>query len=105
MKAALSPILTFNFSLLLAVVQIHLRGHLRELPHLRPVDAPLFAARELVEEEPPELLALAAEHELFGEGLGRVEETEAGVCDDAYAFQSHQRAYDVCEVRRQAERV
>src|SRR5919107_344019 len=106
MKAALSTTLTFASLLFpFAFFEVHHRGHLGELPHLRPVDAPLFAARDLVEEDAPELLALAAQHELLGEGPGRVDEAEAGVCDDAYAFQGHQRAYDVGEVRGQAERV
>src|SRR5215211_3091664 len=56
--------------------EVGLCGELGELPHLRPVDAPLVAPRELVEEDAAELLALALEHELLGVGPGRLEEAE-----------------------------
>src|SRR2546430_11677062 len=89
-----------------SLFQVHLSSHLRQLPHLAPFDAAFgVASHDLVEDQFAKELALASEHELFSVGLGRVEEAELRVGDDADAFERHQGADDVGEVGGQTERI
>src|SRR5215213_3774930 len=86
-------------------LEIHLRRHLRELPHSRPGDltVSILAASQLVEDHLAKDLALASQHELLRKRLRRLEKAETRIGHDANAFERHQRAHDVGEVCRQTE--
>ena len=81
-------------------LQIHIGGHLGEFPNLRPFDpgCSVLAAGELVEDQIAEVLPFPAQHELFRIGLSCFKEAEAGIGNDADAFERHQRSHDVGEV-------
>src|SRR2546430_15662592 len=85
-----------------SLFQVHLSSHLRQLPHLAPFDAAFrVASHDLVQNQFAKELALASEHELFGVGLGRVEEAELRVGDDADFFLNNQAPADVGALARQ----
>src|SRR5215510_3174622 len=78
---------------------------LRQFPHLVPLDFVILAVDQLLNQQVAELTALAFEHELFGVRLGHVEEAEVRVERQADAFERHDRAHHVGEIRRDRERV
>src|SRR5262245_23169656 len=78
---------------------------LRQLPHLVPLDFVILAVDQLLDQQVAELTALALEHELFGVRLGDVEEAEVRVERQADAFERHDRAHHIGEIRRDRERV
>src|ERR1041385_21976 len=82
------------------LLQIHLGSHLRELPNSRPRNSAVavLASGQLVEDQLPEHLALASQHELSRKWLRSLKEIEAGIGDHADAFECHQRAHDVSEI-------
>src|SRR5215813_240881 len=78
---------------------------LGQLPHLFPLDFVILSKDQLLDQQVAELTAFAFEHELFGVGLGHVEEAEVRVERQTDAFERHDCAHHISEIGRDRERV
>src|SRR5262245_18022524 len=83
----------------------HFDRDLRQLPHLVPLDFLILAVNQLLDQHVAELTAFAFEHEFLGVRFGHIKEAEIRVERQADAFESHDRAHHVCEIRRDRERI